>query len=128
MKNLDQIRGAAALAAVRRPHSIITGQTVNKLPPLILTNGLLAAAAFADECNREGEAKRPEMQDAMNEVAIHLSNAVHGITPLAGCRTAKALISSLCAPGASSSDLWRATTEALEVLSFLKRFTVTLPE
>lgn len=124
MQNLDQIRAAAALAAVNREHSKITKQTVAKLPAMIIANGLLAATAFADERNNEGEAKREEMQDAMNCVALHLAKGVHGIKPLNGCTSAQDLITKLSKSPSTSSDLQRATAEALLLLGYLKRFAV----
>lgn len=124
MKNLDQVRAAAALAAVNRENSKITKQTVAKLPAIIIANGLLASTAFADERNKEGKAKREEMQDAMNQVALHLANVVHGIKPLSGCTSAESLIAKLSKSPASSNDLQRATAEALVFLGYLKRFAV----
>jgi CRISPR type III-B/RAMP module-associated protein Cmr5 len=124
MKNLDQIRAAKALDAVNRNGSKITKQTVSKLPAMIISNGLLAAAAFADEPKKEGVPKRPEMQDAMNQVAQHLKNPVLGINILTGCDSAKKLIEKLTAANTTSSDLQRATGEALAFLSYLKRFAV----
>ncbi len=124
MQNLDQIRAAKALEAVNRNGSKITKQTVSKLPAMIISNGLLAAAAFAAELKKEGEAKRPEMQDAMNQVAQHLKNSVHGINILTGCDSAQQLIKKLSGENATSNDLQRATGEALAFISYLKRFAV----
>ena len=127
MQNLDQIRAAKALTAIQRNGNQITKQTVSKLPAMIMTNGLLAATAFADERNKEGGAKREEMQDAMNQVAQHLKNPVLGITVLSGCSSAQDLIAKLTTTTpvrATSNDLQRATAEALAFLSYLKRFAV----
>ncbi len=124
MQNLDQIRAAKALEAINRNGSRITKQTVSKLPAMIISNGLLAAAAFADEPKKESEAKRPEMQDAMDQVAQHLKNPVHGIGILTECDSAKKLIEKLTTGNATSNDLQRATAEALAFISYLKRFAV----
>src|SRR5690606_5225152 len=102
MQNLDQIRSAKALDSVTRNGSRITKQTVSKLPALILSNGLLATSAFADEPKKESEPKRPEMQEAMNQVAQHLKNPILGIDVLAGCDSAKDLIERLTARNATS--------------------------
>jgi CRISPR/Cas system CMR-associated protein Cmr5 small subunit len=114
MQNLEQIRAAAAASAAEHT----TKADVNKLPAMILANGLLAAAAFATE--NEG-AKRPEMAAVMNGVARHLANKVFAITPLAGCQDARAMIGALSL-GAESADLQRATTEALAFIGYVKRF------
>jgi len=120
MQNLDQIRAAAALAAVNRADNHITKQTVSKLPAMIMANGLLAAAAFADERTKDGAAKRTEMQDAMNQTAKHLNHPHLAISSLSGCETARDLISKLTS--ANSGDLTRATSESLAFLAYLKRF------
>jgi CRISPR-associated protein Cmr5 len=124
MQNLDQIRAAKALEAIARKDSQITKQTVSKLPAMIISNGLLATAAFADEPKKENDPKRPEMQDAMNQVANHLGNPIHGISVLKGCDSATKLIKLLTAGNASSLDLQRATSEALVFIGYLKRFAV----
>lgn len=124
MQNLDQIRAAKALEAVTREGSLITKQTVSKLPAMIIANGLLAAAAFAGEQTNERKSKRPAMQAALNQVAEHLADPIHGITVLMGCNSAQGLIDKLALDQASSLDLQRATTEALAFLGYLKRFAV----
>lgn len=66
MKNLEQIRAANALAYAEsdsRKTNSDGGNVVKKLPALIMSNGLLAAAAFAyqkqeDELNRQRKAFR----------------------------------------------------------------------
>jgi CRISPR-associated protein Cmr5 len=124
MQNLDQTRAAKALEAINRDGSKITKQAVNKLPAMIVSNGLLASLAFADEPKKENEPKRPEMQDAMNQVAQHLSHPIHGIGVLARCDSAKKLLQALTTGQADSLSLQRATTEALAFLGYLKRFAV----
>ena len=118
MKNLDQIRAAAGLRDAEKT----TRQAVSKLPAMILSNGLLAAAAFATETKENGQPKRPEMKSAMDGAAQHLAHAQHGIAVLAGKSTAKQMVEALTAADASSSDLQRATAEALAYLAYLKRF------
>ena len=77
MKNLEQIRAANALAYAEsdaKKTNSDGGNVVKKLPALLMTNGLLAAAAFAyqkqeDEVNRQRKAfakragKPPTVQD-----------------------------------------------------------------
>jgi CRISPR/Cas system CMR-associated protein Cmr5 small subunit len=114
MQNLDQIRAAKALETAKET----TRQDVSKLPAIIITNGLLAAAAFADE---EKES-RIKMGKAMAGVAEHLANPVLGITVLRGKTTTKDMISALSTAPATSLDLQRATAEALAFLAYVKRF------
>lgn len=127
MQNLDQIRAAAAYAA----KDDTSKQAVAKLPAMIMGNGLLAAAAFANEVNRDGVAKRGRMQAAMASAARHLKHPIHGITAIpevADEQTPREVIDNLThgltSGRANSMDLQRATTETLAFLSFLKRYTV----
>lgn len=114
MKNLEQIRAAAAVS--------IAGQTnkadVSRLPALIISNGLLAAAAFANESDGS---KRPAMSVVMKGVAKHLSNDVFAIRALAGCEDTGAMIEALT-QCPDSTDVQRATTEALAFIGYVKRF------
>ena len=111
MQNLDQIRTTTALAdAQSLDRSAISG-----LPGLILTNGLLSAAAFC-EADGGGE-NRIHLKAAMKAIAKHLSQ--RGIAS-AGIQNTQALIKDLSTK--DSHTLQRATTEALAYLSFLKRF------
>ena len=120
MQNLDQIRATAALSAA----DSTTKQAVSKLPALIITNGLLAAIAFADERNKEGKPKREEMKNAMDAAAKHLANPIHGLGEILGnSDSGKQLLEKLTSGNASSMHLQRATSEALLLLAYLKRFT-----
>ncbi len=115
MKNLDQIRAAAAdkLLPHGQKHNFDRSDVVG-IPALILTNGLLSAAAF---CCEEGKDKRQGMKRAFDEIAEHLKN--RGLTTAS---SGPALISDLA--NRNSLDLQRATTEALAFLAYLKRFAV----
>ena len=117
MKNLEQIRAANALGAA--PNT--TKQAVSKLPAMILSNGLLAAAAFAMESNNNGQAKRPEMKSVMDAAALHLAMPLLGLGVLNGCKTADSMVKNLSKDG-SSCDVQRATTEALAFIGYVKRF------
>ena len=111
MKNLEQIRAAAALPVALD----LKRSAISKLPGLILNNGLLATAAFCDA--QGGGANRSDQVTAMRAVAIHLAargivgNKVNDIKPMIADLSAR-----------NSIDLQRATSEALAFLSFLKRF------
>ena len=118
MKNLEQIRAARALTVA----STTSKTAVSKLPAMILTNGLLAAAAFASEKKADRQTpKRPEMKAALDGATMHLATPELGITILATARTCDVLIAKLCASDAQ--HLHRATSEVLAFLSYLKRFT-----
>ena len=113
MQNLDQIRAAAAdkLLPQGKPHPFDRSDVVG-LPALILTNGLLAAAAF---CCEEGKDKRQGMRLAFNGIASHLKER-----SLTTATTGQTLIIDLATK--DSLSLQRATTEALAFLAYLKRF------
>lgn len=111
MKNLEQIRAANAL----EPAKDLSRSAVNKLPAMILANGLLATAAF---CNAEGGGEnRSDMKRALDATARHLANRgqlANGINTVAG------MIQDLS--HRSSHELQRATAEALAFIAYLKRF------
>lgn len=117
MRNLEQIRAAHALGTAERT----TKAAVSKLPAMILSNGLLAAAAFASEKKKDGKfPKRPDLKKAMDGVAEHLARPELHLAVLANATHAEALIQRLSA--STSLDLQRATAEALAYLSYVKRF------
>lgn len=106
MQNLDQIRASHALSAVKGEG--LQKKHVNKLPALIVNNGLLAAAAFTSE--------RKELGVVMDCVAEHLKKTGRLKKSSNNSEMQKEL-----AEG-SSAALRLATDEALAYLSFLKRF------
>ena len=111
MQNLEQIRAAHAL----EPAKNLDRSAVNKLPAMILANGLLAAAAF---CDAEGGGdNRKDMKAVLNATAAHL--AERGLIAT-GKNTAKGIIEDLS--GRDSQHLHRATSEALAFIAYLKRF------
>ncbi|MBL9176726.1 MAG: hypothetical protein JNM65_01610 [Verrucomicrobiaceae bacterium] len=146
MKNLDQIRAHNALA---HKDTIAAsqggGDAISGFPMLVLTDGLLAALAFACEWkdsdqqpagdadlrrqitrpDREGR-NRQQWQKRKHEgeftvaraIAAHLHTQNNRITAAAN---ADALVAELAA---QDSDLLlrRATAEALAFLNYLKRF------
>ena len=109
-QNLEQIRATNALAALGRVK--VDKRDVSKLPAMILTNGLLAAAAFANEGERKSG-----IGSAMDEVAEHLR--LRGM--ITNAKTS-GLLRDLMAQ--DSHHLQRATSEALAFLGYLKRFAV----
>jgi CRISPR type III-B/RAMP module-associated protein Cmr5 len=111
MKNLEQIRAANAL----EPAKDLSRSAVNKLPAMILANGLLATAAF---CNAEGGGEnRADMKKALAATAKHLASRGH-LSPTTD--TVAGMIADLCQR--DSHQLQRATAEALAYIAYLKRF------
>lgn len=106
MKNLDQIRAAHALTAGEK----LDKSYVDRVPSMIVNNGLLATAAFAAT---ENQKKR--IGPVIEVVAQYLKSR--------GMTTAEES-ADLCRDLAnkSSEQLRLATDEALAYLSFLKRF------
>lgn len=102
MKNLDQIRAAHALKAA----DSIAKEDVNKMPALIINNGLLAATAFA-------YSKDQGMRKVFDELTDYLKAQGY---------LKNKIIDDLTAPGVTSAKLQVATNEALAYISFLKRF------
>lgn len=111
MKNLEQIRAAAALPVSKN----LKRSAISKLPGLILNNGLLATAAFCDA--QGGGNNRPDQLKAMEAVAKHI--AARGIVGNQ-VATIQDMITDLSAR--DSLALQRATSEAMAFLSYLKRF------
>jgi CRISPR-associated protein Cmr5 len=111
MKNLDQIRAAAAIVDA----ADLDKKAVNKLPAMILTNGLLATAAF---CLSESEGKsRGGMKSALEATVKYLEQQ-RFISK--GSQSLEALISDLSK--GSSLELQHATSEALAFIGYLRRF------
>jgi CRISPR-associated protein Cmr5 len=106
MQNLEQIRAAHAFKKATN----LDKRAVNKLPAMIVNNGLLAASAFANDGDRDG------LRDAMNAVAEHLKSQGH----ITGNADTGGLIKDLASR--SSTDLQRSTAEALAYIAYLKRF------
>jgi CRISPR type III-B/RAMP module-associated protein Cmr5 len=120
MQNLDQIRADNALMACglkdvpagRQSVAQVSDSAVNKLPALIVNNGLLAAAAFAD---KKGE----QLLAAMDAVAWHLADVRVRRLPANSMNTrelTRHLVDS------DSQTLRLAAAEALSFLSYLKRY------
>ncbi len=116
MQNLEQIRAATAL----KPAQNLSRSAVNRLPAMILSNGLLATAAF---CNAEGGGEnRAAMKMALVETVKHLvqrgylSRTCLSIENL----SIEKMIEEL--GQRDSQELQCATAEALAFIAYLKRF------
>ena len=102
MKNLDQKRAAHALKAA----GDINKEDVNKVPALVINNGLLAAAAFA-------YSKDHGMQKVFEALTEYLKSEG---------KINASIIDALSAENVPAVKLQIVTDEALAYLSFLKRF------
>lgn len=113
MKNLEQIRAAAAAHVVNtQTNPAISRKHVAGLPALILSNGLLAAAAY---CCEPGKGNRNELTLVFDAIARHLHDQ-----QLTEAKTGQDLINKLAEK--DSFTLQRATLESLAFLAYLKRF------
>jgi CRISPR type III-B/RAMP module-associated protein Cmr5 len=111
MQNLEQIRAAGALD----PAKALDKSAVNKLPAMIMSNGLLATIAF---CHSESSgSNRPHMVNALMATARHLAGQ-NLASPNAGDLMAFAKDLS----ARDSHHLQRATAEALAFIGYLRRF------
>lgn len=113
IENLDQIRAQHAVRVAEG----IDRKAVTRIAAMIVNNGLLAAAAFADQRTSQGQPQKPEMKKVCDVLADYLRS--RGLT--SGSVTT-AMISDLCSRERTSQDLRLATDEALAYLGFLKRF------
>lgn len=121
MKTLAQIRSANALNASKTPgmgKGQKGGDAISGFPMLVKVDGLLSAAAFAVETNREGKPKQEGARHIIQSVAEHLSDRNIGICQ---AETAEALVEELSR--GDSTKLRQATAEALAYLAYLKRYT-----
>lgn len=118
MKNMEQIRAAQAIRAVQafEPNNSLSKSAINKLPAMILTNGLLATIAFVK--SDSSGAGRSDMAKAMLKTAEHLYD-LRMISQEASV-SLDAFIEYLCSK--KSSELQLATTESLAFIGYLRRF------
>ena len=110
MNNLDQTRAAHALERA----DALNRKAVNKLPALIVENGLLATVAFV-----KASEQRSGMLEALHAVGDYLQRRDLLEPRCDGVGSADSILS---LARADSDRLQRATTEALAYLTFLKRF------
>jgi CRISPR/Cas system CMR-associated protein Cmr5 small subunit len=123
MRSLAQIRAENALRSSKIKGMGLGqkgGNALSGFPMLLKTAGLLAAGAFAVEVNDAGKPKQEGARLIMDAIAEHLSSQEIKI-----CDSTKAsdLVEEL-ASGRDSSQLRRATAEAIAFLNYLKRFVV----
>ncbi|CAI9084829.1 type III-B CRISPR module-associated protein Cmr5 [Candidatus Methylacidiphilum fumarolicum] len=113
MDNLEILRAKHALKKAEG----LKKESVNRLPGLIVSNGLLATLAFV--CEEKPE--REPLKIAMDAVAEYLSkrNILKDIKE--NNNAAKEMLHQLITKG-SSLDLQQATYETLKYLAYLKRF------
>jgi CRISPR type III-B/RAMP module-associated protein Cmr5 len=114
MRNLEQTRAANALTATCGQNPV-RDKGVDRLPAMIINNGLLAATAFVmDKTDETGT----EMQRAIYALVTHLRS----VNRLTRARDGKAMIEELSDQVSTSAKLRLATAEALAYLVYLKRF------
>lgn len=124
MKNLEQIRAANALAYANagvKTRGSEGGEVVKKLPALIMSNGLLAAGAFA-YAKGEGEG----WYLCFDHLATHLAHPEIGVVP-ATSNKLRSLLDHL-SNTADSATLKHATDEALAWLGYARRFVKKEPD
>ena len=114
MQNLAQLRAKTALAAAP---SIGAGRNdgksvAKKVPAQIIQNGILGALAFAIDA-------RAGYYDVFSALCAHLRTPGVAVLPNAPA-SPEELLETLSA--ASSDTLRAVTTEAMEYLSYLRRF------
>jgi CRISPR/Cas system CMR-associated protein Cmr5 small subunit len=123
MKNLEQIRAANALAYANagvRTRGSEGGEVVKKLPALIMSNGLLAAGAFA-YAKGEGEG----WYLCFDHLARHLAHPEIAVVE----KTANLSdLLNYLSNTADSATLKHATDEALAWLCFARRFVKKEPD
>jgi len=122
MKNLEQIRAANALAYANAGVSTKGkqgGNVLKKLPALVMSNGLLAAGAFAYAQRADSGWKT-----CFDHIAKHLAHPDVGITP--GQDNLEKLMDFLSSK-ADSQVLKLATEEALAWLTYARRFEMPEP-
>jgi CRISPR/Cas system CMR-associated protein Cmr5 small subunit len=121
MKNLDQIRAHNALLHKDNiANSQGGGDAISGFPMLVLTDGLLAALAFACEWKnpQAGTRKHPGEYTVATAITEHLCDSRN---PICNATDADDLIGVLAREN-SDALLRRSTAEALAFLNYLKRF------
>ena len=116
MKNLEQIRATNAMAYAQADVAKggqNSGEVVKKLPALIMSNGLLAAGAFA-------YAKGTGWSACFDHMAQHLADPEIAVVEAKANKLDELL--KFLSNSADSSTLKLATEEALAWLAYAKRF------
>lgn len=118
MNNLEQIRASNALAYAHGSSEKVGkegGNVLKKLPALVMTNGLLAAGAFAYAQKDNGG-----WQACFDHIARHLSHKDVSILP-SSCSDLRSMMEVL-STRSDSQTLKVATEESLAWLSYARRF------
>jgi len=121
LQNLEQVRAKSALEFARSDKDkggAAGGEAIKKIPPMVMTNGLLAAIAFSIEKNRQGKYQREGFANICDAIAKHLSSEEIRITTAA--KSATDLLD--CLVTSDSEVLKLATAETLEWLAYARRF------
>ncbi len=120
MKNLAQVRAASAVTFAKSPvekRGRDGGGAIKKIPPMIASNGLLAAIAFSIESKKDG-LQRPGYSAIFDAIAGHLKSPEIAITSDSG--DARSLLDELVE--CDSQILKLATAETMEWLAYARRF------
>lgn len=120
LQNLEQVRAQSAIAFAKSPaekRGKDGGEAIKKIPPMIMSSGLLASIAFAIEERKNGFS-RPGFAAIFDAIGKHLSSEPIGI--LSETNSAKQLIDKLSE--SDSQTLKLATSEALQWLGYARRF------
>ena len=121
LKNLDQIRASNALLASRNAKNMRGaegGEAIKKIPPMVASNGLLAAIAYSLDKKGNGEWQREGFVAIFDAIAKHLQS--DEIRILENATSATAMIEELS--NSDSQTLKLATADALEWLGSARRF------
>lgn len=121
-QNPHQVRAAHALQSSAKVRSgEDEGDAISGYPAIILRSGLMQALAFSLETKNEGTPKRDEYKRIADAISLHLSSTPNGENLVAPQpASGKGLLEKLSQ--SDSAHLRRCTSEALEYLSYLKRF------
>jgi CRISPR/Cas system CMR-associated protein Cmr5 small subunit len=119
MKNLEQIRAANALAYAKagvNTRASQGGDVVRGLPAMIMSNGLLAAGAFA-----YAKGENDGWYLCFDHLTLHLQHELVAIVP-SQSNGLEGLLNFLTSKDATSETLKLATDEALAWLIYARRF------
>ncbi len=123
MQNMEQKRAAHALTWSSKIQSGKDGgEVVKKIPPLIITNGILATMAFAIEPGgKNSRYKNEGHYSVFDAIADHLyTNCEYGFLKGSTALTVEQLLRK--ATEIDATTLRSLTTEALAYMAYLRRF------
>ena len=108
--NIEQVRARNALseAAKNARKTANEGDNLSGYPSLIINNGLIATSAFSIDKGNQHQRIAEALAYHLNERKVLVANGAVGLRD------------ALC--NGNASTLQRATREALQFLSYLKRF------